>query len=286
LDLDGGITPSLKGRLHWPESTIPGSQTSLFSLTVEEAFFMSTSLLCVTVAAGTMDELRQQRDRVAGADLVELRLDYVDRPDVAGALAGRRTPVIVTCRSQREGGRYSGSESERKALLASALQLGAEYVDLEFSAAFDDLIHAHHGKRIVLSMHDFDAVPADLTERVRAMRRVGAEVVKVAVHARTLSDSLALLKLKDPATRSVFIGMGPCGLPSRVLAAHFGSAWSYAGDGHAPGQIPIRQLIDDFGFRRINQDTAVYGLAGWPLEHSISPVMHNAALAEARLNAV
>ena len=89
------------------------------------------SLLCVTVKAPTTVELRQQRDEVADADLIELRLDSVSDPNVAGALAGRDRPVIVTCRPTWEGGHFTGSEEERKRLLADALALGAEYVDLE-----------------------------------------------------------------------------------------------------------------------------------------------------------
>ena len=54
-------------------------------------------LLCATVAAPTMGEMRAARD-AADADLIELRLDKVDHPDVAAALDGRRRPVIVTCR--------------------------------------------------------------------------------------------------------------------------------------------------------------------------------------------
>ena len=82
---------------------------------------MFKSLLCVSVASDTMEGLRARRDEVTGADLVELRLDSVREPDVAGALAGRRTPVIVTCRPKREGGWFAGSEEERHALLHRAL---------------------------------------------------------------------------------------------------------------------------------------------------------------------
>ncbi len=67
--------------------------------------------LCVTVTADTMAELCAARDRIADADLVELRLDTVREPDVAAALAGRRRPVIVTCRPTWEGGHFSGSGS-------------------------------------------------------------------------------------------------------------------------------------------------------------------------------
>ena len=233
-----------------------------------------------------MAELRQRRDAVAGADLVELRLDHARDPDVAAALAGRRTPVIVTCRARTEGGKFEGSESERLQILTEALRQGAEYVDVEFSAGFGDLVRSTGGQRIVLSMHDFEGVPGDLPARVRAMRAVGAEVVKVAVCPHSLWDNLALLDLRDAARKSVFIGMGLPGLPTRILAAHFGSSWSYAGDGYAPGQISASQMLDEFGFRRITNQTAIYGIAGSPLTHSISPSMHNAAFRAAGVDAV
>src|SRR5215470_13586975 len=103
---------------------------------------MSKPLLCVTVTAATTAELRRRRDEVADADLIELRLDSVADPDAAGALAGRRRPVIVTCRPTWEGGHFDGSEEERKRVLSEALTLGAEYVDLEWRGGFDDLITA------------------------------------------------------------------------------------------------------------------------------------------------
>ena len=59
---------------------------------------MANSRVCVAVTGRTMSEIRRNRDAATGADIVEMRLDTVDRPDVAGALDGRRCPVIVTCR--------------------------------------------------------------------------------------------------------------------------------------------------------------------------------------------
>ena len=93
---------------------------------------MKPAKLCVTVTADTTAELRTRRDQVKDADLVELRLDTVTDPSAAAALAGRRKPVIVTCRPQSQGGHFQGSEEERRAILSEALALGAEYVDLEW----------------------------------------------------------------------------------------------------------------------------------------------------------
>src|SRR4051812_34038694 len=131
---------------------------------------MSEPQLCVTVTAATTAELRARRDAVAGADVIELRLDSVRDLDVAGALADRRVPVVVTCRPTWEGGAFAGSEDERRRILFDALALGAEYVDVERRAGFaDDLLAYTRGKGVVLSIHDFDGVPADLQDQTECM---------------------------------------------------------------------------------------------------------------------
>src|SRR6266852_3217349 len=101
---------------------------------------MAKSLLCVTVTAPTTAELRRRRDEVVDADLIELRLDSVSDPTAAGALAGRRGAVVVTCRPAWEGGGFAGAEEDRHRILAEALALGAEYVDIEWRANFNDLL--------------------------------------------------------------------------------------------------------------------------------------------------
>jgi len=87
-------------------------------------------LLCATLSAATTADLRRLRDATVDSDLVELRLDRLEDIDVPGVLAGRRTPVIVTCRPSWEGGSFRGSEEERKRILMEALEQGAEYVDV------------------------------------------------------------------------------------------------------------------------------------------------------------
>ena len=249
---------------------------------------MSKPRLVIVASAPTMAELRRRRDAaaLAGADIVELRLDSVADPDVTAALAGRTAPVIVTCRPVWEGGAFEDSEAERRRLLECALQQGAEYVDLEFKAGFaSDVITATGGKRIVLSTHDFAGVPADLIERVRAMRAMRPEIVKVAAMTHSLSDNLRLLQL-ERAANTVLIGMGPSGAPTRLLAAHFHSMWSYAGEGYAPGQISAARMLNEFRFREVSSETAIYGVVGSPLTHSVSPAMHNAAFRAAGVDAV
>ena len=263
-------------------------------------FWMTPSLLCETVTGDTMAELTAARGRAAAADMMELRLDGVRDLNVAQALHGGRAPVIVTCRPVWEGGRFEGSEEERRAVLASALALGAAYVDIEWralrhaqgsalrpaqgGAGFDDLIRAN-GSRVVVSSHDFAGVPDDLYTRARAMRSAGGALIKVAVTAARLSDTLPLIEIAKGGD-AVVIGMGDAGVPSRLLASRFGSRWTYGGNGVAPGQVPVARMLEQFRFRAVGANTALYGVVGDNVMHSVSPAMHNAAFAAAGLDAV
>ncbi len=248
-----------------------------------------TPALCAVVTAPTMAELRRERDRVApDADLVELRLDTVRDPDVAAALAGRTTPVIVTCRARWEGGHFAGSEDERLGLLASAWDAGAEFVDVEFAAwASAPWVAKTGGRRLVVSSHDFSGVPSDLSDRYAAMCATGAAVVKVAVTAHRLVDCLPLLALSPGASQQhVVLAMGTPGMTTRLVPQRFGSAWTYAGAEVAPGQVPVSQLRDEFRFGELSTTPDLYAIVANPVGHSVSPAMHNAAHREAGNDAV
>jgi len=248
---------------------------------------MRPAKLCVTVTADNTAELRRRRDQVVDADMVELRLDTVRDPSAAAALAGRKKPVVITCRPKSEGGHFAGSEEERRSILAEAFALGAEYVDLEWNGTCADLMERTGGSRVILSHHDFGGMPADIAAKAQSMLSSGAEVVKLAVTANRLSDCLTLREIgKKTRVPMSLIAMGEAGLASRVLAGWMGSCWTYSGDGVAPGQISARQMRDEYRFRQIGERTAIYGILGKPVSHSVSPAMHNAAFRAARLDAV
>jgi 3-dehydroquinate dehydratase / shikimate dehydrogenase len=258
---------------------------------------MPEPLVCETVTGRTMDEVRRARD-ASCADLVEVRLDGVERASGLGAIEGRHRPVIVTCRPAWEGGRFEGAEEDRGRILADALTHGAEFVDVEADAAFvADLARMRRGNRgLVVSRHFSGNPPADLASRVESMRAAGAEVVKIAIEAHALTDVLPLVALAraihrdEPAESTggpghVLIAMGGAGIATRILARRLGNRWTYAGHGHAPGQVPVRRLLDEFHIRRIAADADLYGVVGNPVLHSLSPVMHNAGFAALDLNA-
>jgi 3-dehydroquinate dehydratase type I len=254
---------------------------------------MKRALLCETVTGRTMGELIAARDAATSADMVELRLDGVSRCDVARALDGRTRPAIVTCRPIWEGGQFDGAEEERHELLGEALRQGAEYVDIEWRALSDggghgvlDALIDSQPERVIVSSHNFDRVPDDLDARAAAMRAIGAAVIKVAVAARRLCDTLPLMNIATGREDAVVIGMGDAGVPTRLLASRFGSRWTYAGNAVAPGQIPASRMLTDYRFRDIGPRTALYGYVTADGLPSRMPVVLNGAFSAAEMDAV
>ena len=54
--------------------------------------------------------------------------------------------------------------------------------------------------------------------------------------------------------------------------------------GTAPGQHTVEELTHVYPFQNITQATKIFAVAGWPVEHSLSPLLHNAAFAATQFN--
>lgn len=228
-----------------------------------------------TVTARDMRTLRLGRDAATDADLVELRLDGVVDLDVAGALRDRAQKVIVTCRPVWEGGAFDGDEATRHRIINEAVALGAEFVDVERRAEWRP-DRSGTATRLVLSDHDFAAVPTDVAARVAAMRHERADVVKIAGTPQSAAECLTMRDAAGGHPATVVIGMGGFGRITRALPAHFGSCWTYGGTA-APGQYSVSDLVRQFRVRQLTGATEIYAVTGRPLEHSASPAMHNSA---------
>jgi 3-dehydroquinate dehydratase/shikimate dehydrogenase len=233
-------------------------------------------VIIVAVGMKSTAEMREALAAAAGlADGAELRLDYLQEPyDLAALLADRPCPVIVTNRPTREGGRYTGDEVARIRILQEACALGAEYVDIEadsialLRAGLKEMNPADVRTKIIVSHHDFRAMPPDLWGIQQRQRSLGADVVKVAAMARRLGDALAILELLAWAeVPTIAIAMGEHGLISRVWALRFPSCYlTYAApDGErntAPGQVNVRMMREVFQVQHIGPQTTVYGTLG------------------------
>ena len=115
----------------------------------------------------------------------------------------------------------------------------------------------------------------------------------------SLADNLAVLKLIEERSLSaqvVGIAMGEEGLVSRVLGPRAGAAFTFASysDGPeadpslatAPGQASLRMLRDLYRVEQLDYATRIFGVAGNPIAHSLSPLMQNTAFRREGVNAV
>ena len=94
-------------------------------------------MIAVSIARGRhrMMIAEQRHLGEQGAELVELRLDYLVRSvNLKRLLQDRPCPVIAACRRTQDGGKWSRSEEERRMLLRSAIAEGADFIDLEEEA--------------------------------------------------------------------------------------------------------------------------------------------------------
>jgi len=240
----------------------------------------------------------------AGADMIELRLDYLSDHDDASirrlmAAAGEFPgEVIATCRLAEEGGRCEGNETRRIALMERVALGGVDYLDFEYeawrrSAEVQKRIgRACKGNNdqgqarphLILSKHDFERTPADLGKLFEDLAREPCHVVKLAAHAERITDALAMLDaLRGSAARrpTIALSMGETGILTRVLAKKFGALLTFAslasGKESAPGQLTIDEMRSLYRWDKLNPQTRVYGVIGCPVAHSMSPAILNGA---------
>ena len=224
-----------------------------------------------------------------GAQLVELRLDYITRAVNLKRLVGDRPgPVVLTARRKEDGGRWEKSEQERLMLLRSAIATGVEYVDIEADVAAQ--IPRYGSTKRIISYHDFSGTPDELEEIHAAMAEEDADIVKIATMANTFSDNVRMIKLVQNAKiPTIGICMGEMGMITRILSNRVGSPFTYATFSAdkklAPGQINWKEMNNVYHYESINPQTSLFGVIADPVGHSHSPLIHNSAFIDAGLNA-
>ncbi|HEV2223888.1 MAG TPA: shikimate dehydrogenase [Candidatus Acidoferrales bacterium] len=263
--------------------------------------------ICGVIAATTAREMWQQlSEAVRHTRTVELRLDWLrnDRElrvfliRLGRARFGRRVTLIATCRRIEAGGNFSKSATRQLAVLRRAIGAGCRWIDLELesvegSGGFTRGL-CTFGARRILSFHDFERTPKKSElgrlsrELERTARAVGFEAVKIATQCNSIGESLHVLRLARGKRNVIAVPMGEMATPARILALREGSALAYAPVevATAPGQAPLAEMTELYRAGKLDRQTRVYGVIGDPIEHSLSPVLHNTAFAARRVNAV
>jgi len=234
------------------------------------------------------------------ADLAELRLDYIkniNNAKLKNLMQNCRKPVIVTNRKKSEGGFFNGNENKRIETLKNALELGADYVDVEYSSdkkSIRDLIHNKRKTKIIVSYHDFEKTPGDINKIYVRIKKLNPDFIKIVTNARSVADNFRIFDLIRKANKEkrkiIAFCMGDYGKFSRILSIIFGSQITYASISKrkesASGQLTINEMVGHYRIKKINKNTKIVGLIGNPVEHSWSHIMHNAAFDAFDINAV
>jgi len=247
------------------------------------------SRLCLILAEKNLGAL--ERKMVAyrsGCPFVEVRLDFLERPEVPTIPPHPRPALIATCRRPEDGGVFRGSETDRLRLLAKAGQQGFDWIDLEGDAG--DPPDLPSSVRVVRSYHDLAGFPSDLDSVWSALGTRRADVRKMAVRVDRTDQLTGLLRWMEraPDEGRVIIGMGPLGQPSRSLGFFLGNQWTYVVEeaAVAPGLFTLQQALSDFRLISRASRPAVYGVLGNPVAHSMSPALQNRLFDFYGINAV
>ncbi|MBV8879687.1 MAG: shikimate dehydrogenase [Planctomycetaceae bacterium] len=246
-------------------------------------------MICAVIRTSRSDDAiaAMAEARRAGADLCELRIDYLEDPDLPKILAAKPLPVLATVRPTWEGGRYDGDESVRFGLLEDACLHGADYVDVEFRAYKD---FQRRDAKLIVSYHDFEKTPEDLEATATKMAALEPFLVKVACQARGSADLARLVTLQKsfPSPIAV-IAMGEFGEPLRILYHRYGGRLTFvslkAGLESAPGQVTVEDMVRLYQGKTIDDATEVYGVVGNPVAHSKSPLVFNDVFKHLGMNA-
>lgn len=240
-------------------------------------------------------------------DIAELRVDcllHEERFSIRRFPELADIPVILTIRRRADGGNFEMGESSRIALLSRALAFAEvdvrhnfAYVDLEEDLELSGLEEAARafGTKIIRSFHGFDGPCARLLDRVRAMYRVGDEIVKAAVKADDLDDVTQLFKVSREmeGMEKILLCIGDNAICTRILAKKLGSHLCYTsvkGEADfppaAPGHLDPVELAELYRFHSITKNVNIYGILGFPLTATSSPLFFNGVFGRENKDAV
>ena len=266
------------------------------------------ALQAIERCAPAADAIELRMDLIADGDLSQLM--------AAARRASNRIKIIVTCRRKEESlipeadvpaaRKMELTKTAKMKLLKQAVVLGADFIDIELAAGERAISQLQSFRRkqksltrIIVSWHDTSKTPslAKLKEIFLACVKTGADLVKIVPYARKMSDNLKVLSLiayaKAQNRDIIAMCMGDEGKISRVMASQWGSYLGFAvlpgGKQSAPGQLTVQVM------KQIEQlmkgsshttrpvpaisDALTFVLLGNPVRHSLSPLMHNTALA-------
>ena len=210
---------------------------------------------CVSIGEKSPRKLKTiLKEALSRSDFAEIRFDYLKKSDIPLVLEDNKknlSKCVCTLRPKNEGGQFSGSENERKAILRLIAEYSPFLLDVEFNTIQKDKKLASYLKKtkckLLISWHDFKKTPnhTQLKSRFCKMSKF-SDVIKIVTVAKDVSDASRLLSLYSIKSKKKIVGfcMGEQGKFSRILCLHLGSPFTYVslGKAIAPGQFSLNEI--------------------------------------------
>lgn len=226
-------------------------------------------LVCVPIIEKEEQAVLKQAGKLVErqVDMIEWRMDWYDKSNnieelckisrkLAELLKGKL--LLCTFRSREQGGEKEIAREAYIEMLQGMAERGnADLLDVEVCRLEQPqkLIEELRSKGVVIvaSDHNFLETPSIeiMTEKLLYMKKLGADIGKLAVMPNSKQDVLNLLtatvtvKETVPEYPIITMSMGETGMISRIAGQAFGSCVTFAGAGKisAPGQMPLEDVV-------------------------------------------
>ncbi len=226
--------------------------------------------ICVPIVEFTRDGIVEEAKKIAAlpVEMAEWRVDFFagyEREILSVIEELKRVlkdkKLIVTLRTETEGGEPNGGRFDYEALLLNILKQDlTDYLDAEVRQAPETVCRYHREHpgftKLIGSCHDFQKTPEkqEFEALFDRAEREGYDVGKFACMPETPEDVDRLLamtadvKERKPDFPIITMSMGEFGKKSRLYGGLYGSSVSFGAreQSSAPGQIAVEDMIPVF----------------------------------------
>ena len=210
---------------------------------------------CVSIAEKTPYKIKQTlKIALKKSDYAEVRFDFLkieQIPEAIEIIKKDLSKIVCTLRPKTEGGKFSGNEKERIAILKLIAEYSPFLLDVEFNTLKRNSSLRRYLKssktKLLVSWHDFKKTPssAELKKKMNQMSKFSSNV-KIVTTAKSSVDSSRMLELysKKGKNNLISFAMGDFGKISRILCLYLGSPYTYVSLGKpvAPGQFSVDEV--------------------------------------------
>lgn len=171
---------------------------------------------------------RRRRPAYVPPEYIPQAFDSIDLSSALDAFKGGiDLPVLLTCRPERQGGYFPGSEEERISVLRAAIDSGVSWVDLEAdidSKIRSELVEIAKGKTMVISSTHFSEEPSSASEILDDIEEMAdsGDIIKVCYNTTGRNSALKLFEaawmLKESDKKTAIMGLGVGGDWTRIHA--------------------------------------------------------------------